>query len=453
MKKLVILVCVLSIFSLAFFASPARAVEISVSPSSVEVETGQNGRYNIQIYNDYPMSEELVITVTGPHLEWLNLGGYYTTIGGNSMQDIGLFFYPTLEGKYQYNVIVYAKDHPERIDSKAIELTVIPEKEFDVRELKSEITGTQLLVEAKTSSKSSRTVKIPFDVFDGNGDLVKHFEVTQQVSGMTVVSQSVELGELLAGNYMVKVEMPEFGVKAQSSFVVSAIHKVVTKRETVSTPLGQDVIITVTNEGNTPEDYVASDSVQANQYVGFVDTPASTVIDGSDVSYNWHVEGLAVGKSVSFVYNISRLPFVIGSFIMIFCLVAILGMGAVKIRAPSIKKSHVKKRNEHIIVLEIKGPVMSDLKNVIVKDRVTALGKVLPEFGGPKPVIRETEYGTELFWNLGDMKPRSQIYLSYKVQPLVEAQLKMPRAFLSYRMSAAENEGKTKVFSREVILE
>ena len=453
MKKLVLLVCVLSIFSLAFFALPARAVEISVSPSSVEVETGQKGEYNIQIYNDYPMSEDLVITVTGPHLEWLNLGGYFTTIGGNNVQDISLFFYPTLEGKYNYNVIVYAKDHPERIDSDAIALTVIPEKEFNVKELKSEITGTQLLVETKTSSKGSRTVKIPFDVFDASGNVVKHFEVTKQVSGTGTIAEAFELGELLAGNYMVKVNMPEFGVKAQSTFAVAAVHNVVTAREVISTPFGQDVIITVTNEGNTPEDYVASDSVQANQYVGFVDTPSSTLIDGSDVSYNWHVEGLAVGKSVSFVYNISRLPFVIGSFIMIFCLVAILGMGAVKVRAPSIKKRHVKKRNEHIIVLEIKGPVMSDMKNVIVKDRVTALGKVLPEFGGPKPVIRETEYGTELFWNLGDVKPRSQIYLSYKIQPLVEAQLKMPRAFISYRMGTEESEGKTKVFSREVILE
>ena len=164
MKKLVLLVCVLSIFSLAFFASPARAVEITVSPSSVEVETGQNGRYNIQIYNDYPMSEELVITVTGPHLEWLNLGGYYTTINGGESQDIGLFFYPTLEGKYQYNVIVYAKDHPERIDSKAIELTVIPEKEFDIKEMKSE--KPENFLNSPFSTDSQLYTKFPPKTFD-----------------------------------------------------------------------------------------------------------------------------------------------------------------------------------------------------------------------------------------------------------------------------------------------
>jgi hypothetical protein len=453
MKKLVLLVCVLSFLSLGLFVGPSQALRISVEPSQTETFVNHQGWYNIQIYNDDPVSGEFVITVMGPHLEWLNLGGYFTKIAGYEKQDIGLFFYPKTEGTYDYQILVYSKDNPVIVDTKSVTLLVKPEKEFDVKEMTCSKTGSDVEVIMQVTSKSSRSVTIPVDITDAAGNVIKHADITQQVDGPMEIRQTITVPELLAGNYFVKVSMPQFGVKAESSFSVAALHRVVTKKETISTPLGQQVVITVTNEGNTPEDYVASDNVQANQYVGFVDAPASTYVEGNDVSYNWRVTGLAVGKSVSFVYGISRLPFLIGSFIMIFCVVALLGMGAVKVRTPNIKKRHVKKNKEHIIVLEIKGPLTSDLKSVVVKDRVSPLGKVMPEFGGPKPVVRESEYGTELIWNLGDMKPRSEIFLSYKIQPLVEAQLKMPRAYLSYRTGAAETEGKIKVFSREVILE
>jgi hypothetical protein len=64
--------------------------------------------------------------------------------------------------------------------------------------------------------------------------------------------------------------------------------------------------------------------------------------------------------------------------------------------------------------------------------------------------VREGETGTELIWRLGDIKPRSEIYLTYRIRPLIEAQLKMPRAYLTYR---TEDDRKIKVFSKQILLE
>lgn len=448
MKISLIFACILS---LVFFIAPAYAVEVSVVPSQAETEVNQPVWYTIQIYNDQSFSDEFVITVLGPHLEWLNLGNYYATLGAYGSKDVKMYFYPNMESSYQYEVMVYSKNNKYNMDSQHIALKVTPEKEIRILDFSSKKTGENLEIYLKLSSKSKRTLVIPFDITDSDGNLIKHVEVTKEAEGITEIKETVPIGDLLAGNYYVKISMPEFDVEGKSSFSIAPLHRVVTKKEAVSTPFGQQIVITLTNEGNTPEDYTASDNVQANQYVDFVNRPTITYIQGSDVSYNWRVEGLAVGKSVSFTYNISRLPFLIGSFIVIFCAVALLGMGAVKVRAPNIKKKQVKKRSEHVIILEIKGSITSELKNVMVKDRVSPLGKVLPEFGGPKPVVRESEYGTELIWSLGDIKPRSEIYLSYKIKPLVEAQLKMPRAYLTYRIG--EGDAKIRVFSREVILD
>jgi hypothetical protein len=160
---------------------------------------------------------------------------------------------------------------------------------------------------------------------------------------------------------------------------------------------------------------------------------------------------MAIGATEEISYTVSRVPLVVGGIIVIFCVIALLGMGNVKVRTPRIKKRYVKKGGEHLVILEVRGPTTKSLSNVLVKDRVSPLARVKSEFEGPKPVVRESESGTDLIWRLGDLRPRSEIFLSYRIQPLIQAQqLKMPRAYLSYRTG---DERKINVFSKRIILE
>jgi len=448
MKSILLLACV---FSLMIFINPARALEVSITPPQTETTVNQQGWYTIQIYNDQPFTDDLIITVIGPHLEWLNLGGYYVTLEPYGRRDIKSYFFPTLEGTYQYEILVYSRNNNGNMATQTLSLKVLSEKDMKILELTGKKTGSELKVSLIVSSTEMRNAKIMFDIADSKGNVVKSLELLKEFqSGTNDIEETMSLDKLAAGNYKLSAYIQQYDTEKDITFSIIPFHSVITKREIVSTPFGQQVIITVTNEGNAVEDYSIKDTIQANQYVDFVNIPTTASIEGGDVNYNWKIEGLAVGKSVSIVYNVNRLPFVIGSFVMIFCVVALLGMGVVKVRMPNIRKKHVKKRNEHLIVLEIRGPMTSSLRNVIVRDMISPLGRVLPEFGGPKPVVRQSESGTELIWNLGDIKPRSEIYLSYKIQPLVEAQLKMPRASLSYRTG---EDTKMKVFSKQVILE
>jgi hypothetical protein len=63
--------------------------------------------------------------------------------------------------------------------------------------------------------------------------------------------------------------------------------------------------------------------------------------------------------------------------------------------------------------------------------------------------VLKSESGTELIWRLGAISPRSDsILLTYKVNPLIEAKLKMPRAYLAYR---DDNDKKYRVFSKPLV--
>ena len=448
MRKLLVLALILSF---AFLVNPAAAVQVSVSPSQVEAEVNQQGWYTIQIYNDQAYSDEFVITVLGPHLEWLNLGRYYVSMNPSESREIKMYFYPSIEGTYDYEAMAYSKNNEANIGSAKMTLKVLPEKEMRLISFTAERTGNEVAITLQITSKEKRSVRIPFDIIDNTGRRITLVEATRELAaGPNEIKEVVPIAGFMAGNYYVRTSIPEFDVSGEASFAIPPVHNIVTKKEIVSTPFGQQVVITVVNEGNTPEDYSVQDRLPSNQYVDFVDTPENMYVEGGEVNYNWRLEGLAPGKGAKVTYNISRLPMLVSSFIIILCLVVLLGMGAVKVRTPNIKKRHIKKRGEHVIVLEIKGPLTSGLRSVMVKDTVTPLGRVVPEFSGPKPVVRESESGTELIWNIGDMKPRSEIFLSYRIRPLVEAQLKMPRAYLSYR---TDEDTKMKIFSRQVILE
>lgn len=447
MKRILLLTC---IFSFLLLLNSSQAVEVDVIPSYAETYVNEQVGYTINIHNDKYRADEFVITVLGPNLEWLNLEGYYAELEDFESTEIKMYFYPKLENSYEYEVLVYSSTNNEDRDSDTISLEVFPERLVRLLDFSSEVVGDNLEIQIELLSKQKRDVEINFEIFDSSRRIVKYLEITREIEGKEKITETIPLDGLLAGNYELRINIPEYDISDEANFYIVPVHSVVKKKEIVSTPFGQEVMITIKNEGNVVEDYNIREAVPSNQYVDIVDEPTSSYLEGDDVSYNWRIEGLMVGDSASVTYNISRLPLIIGSLVVLFCVLALLGMGVVRVRTPNIKKRYVRKRGEHLIVLEIKGSLTKELSNVLVKDRVSPLGRVVPEFKGPKPIVREGEAGTELIWRLGDLRPRSEIYLTYRIRPLIEAQLKMPRAYLTYR---TDDDRKIKVFSKQLVLD
>ena len=118
---------------------------------------------------------------------------------------------------------------------------------------------------------------------------------------------------------------------------------------------------------------------------------------------------------------------------------------------PKLRKKHMRKGgNTHSIILELKNPFYHKLRNVMVRDWVSPLASVMhEEISSTKPVIRKSEAGTELVWRLGNMLPREERILNYKIKTLIQGSLKMPRAYARFDTDKGK---KFKIYSKPLIV-
>lgn len=449
MKKIL-----LTLFILLLIPVNVGAVVITAEPTEGTTSVEKSFNYHITVTNDKGDPDRFILTVFGPHLEWANLQSYYFQMKPHESKEIGLNFYPLKEGSYEYKVQVRSVSSEgaakDVYDTTTLKLEVTPLIDPDITDFSVDLIGSELKINVKVTAKKTNKVEANFVITDSKKNKVKVFSTTREIEGEGVISETIPIEDMLSGYYSLEVSLTGSGVRRVADFYVPPVHNIVTSKRVVSTPLMKEVTITISNEGNVVDNYSVEEDLPANQYVTLVDEPSTKYVKKNDVVFQWSLTGLDVGETVEVKYVVDYWKHALGWAIVIFAVMGLLGLGVVKMRRPGIRKRCMRKRDGHLVVLEIRGSLTRELRNVLVKDRVSPLGKVLPEFEGPKPIVRESESGTELIWRLGDVKPRSEIYLTYKIRPLIEAQLKMPRAYLTYR---TDDEKKVRVFSKQLILE
>ena len=274
---------------------------------------------------------------------------------------------------------------------------------------------------------------------------------------METIERTIPLPEnMLMGVYTVNVtissDVLEHDIKQTAEFEVAAIHDVVKTTKKTITPLYEEVTVTLHNRGNVVEEnYVVLQTTPVNLLTGFITKPAHCYEEGGDRICNYVIERIEPGGTAYISYRIEYWPVLIQYSIGIIIALIIIGFSFIRITKPTINKKYKKGgKNKHSIILEIKNPFRQHLNNVIVRDWVSPLAKVLyEEIEAVKPIIRKSEAGTELIWKLGNIKPKEIRLLNYKIKTFVEGSLKMPRAYMRFRT----NKGKrTRVYSRPLVV-
>lgn len=431
----------------------AEAVEISSQPDSSTTVMNEIAYFNINVLNDGDTKESFVMSFSGPNLEWISLDTLFFKLEPGESKDIEMQVYPNKKGLFSYEVEAYSPDDEENRDSVDVILSVAPPREVDIKSFGIDKSGGSLEIEAEVFSLYPKEIEIVIEVIDSKGNRVKELILTKDVEDTETISESISVNDLPSGIYTVQMSLTDHNIFQEDTFTIDPSHNVVTVKKTNANPFFEEVVLLVENKGNIEEDYVVRETLPSGQWVTFEDEPQGEMLDeGSQVTYRWSLSGLAVGDSEEIRYRIEYWPGYVAWFVIAIIVLGIIGISVVRMSKPGIRKHYVKKKktNEHIIVLEVKGSISRDLKNVMVKDMISPLARVVERFEGPKPMVRVTEAGTELIWRLGDLKARGDILLTYKLKPLVEASLKMPRANLSYRN---EDNRKFSVYSSPVIVE
>lgn len=121
-----------------------------------------------------------------------------------------------------------------------------------------------------------------------------------------------------------------------------------------------------------------------------------------------------------------------------------------RVRRLKVVKRVVSKReekNEYTIAIDIKNNSRETIKNVVVKDSIPSIGKIIKRSINVKPKIKELKTKTNMEWDLGDLKRGDERLITYRIKTIVEA-------LDSFKLPAIEVEAKDgkkiKKFSTEL---
>ncbi|RLJ09457.1 MAG: hypothetical protein DRP15_03715 [Candidatus Aenigmatarchaeota archaeon] len=438
------------LFSLVF----AYPLEISVEPKEHVTDINHAVRFNLTIKNNRNVDDSFSIMVRGERLSWFMPGKFVQGVKKLSSESIDLVFYPTgpYEGTFEFQVFVKSTTVPDIIASENFYITI--PYSFNMSNLTLQRDGTILTAEVELQSTKKKNINVIFELRDSNGNLIDWSPVYVTFAGKENISTTFVLSPyLLAGEYTVVAYVEGTDLRTAKSFYIEPVHNVVEIKEEKVSPLYKEVKITVRNDGNVLErNYTASYESSIDFMTGMLTKPQNCIVSGDVLRCTKVIDEIRPGEEKTITYRVDYWPTYMVYLVMALIVIGLIGFSFFKATSPKIKKKRVKRGEDtHTIILEIKNPFRKNLSNVIVRDWVSPLAKVIhEEIDAVKPIIRRSEAGTELIWKLGNIKPKEERILTYKIKTLIHGSLKMPKAYIRF----TDEKGKRyKIYSKQIILE
>ena len=433
------------------YAAVPDPLEIEVEPREQSTFSEKIVTYTLTIHNNREIDDSFVVRMEGRKLYWLTVPVMLTPVEAHSSKSFEIRVFPSEEitGRFDYTVTVSSYTSPELRESSTLTVEILPPlimNSFTGSLEENKVTTAVELVTGK-----EMTVEIAYEIHNSAGERVLRETRKETVNGVASFVQSFLLPKLPAGDYVTTITV---NGELTDSFVftINPIHNVVERMRRETSPLAEEIIVTLTNDGNVVErDYRTQKTTPATVLTGFITDPEECSIEGEDRRCTYVIEELGLGETQEIRYRLEFYPTYIQIALSIIIVIGIVMYSFKTATKPKVSKRHMKKtKNIHSIIIEIRNPFFHNLKNVIVRDWITPLAQVVGQFEHMQPVVRKSEAGTELIWKLGDMKPNETRYINYKLRTLVGGSLKMPKARVRFR---TPNGKKWKVKSNHLVIE
>ncbi len=448
-KKLIIFAFIISFFVFSNLTS-AQPLEIEVNPKTASGRANTLITYDLTVRNNQGFSDFLTVSVIGLHLEWINLEKNYFEIGPHSNTSLKITFYPkNVAGNFNYKVKVTSTKDPSVFASETFYLNVLYPEEFVIKDFTAEKKDNLLNLNLQLQSGVKQTVNITFNIKDSEGKLIKFKNISAEVEGLKLIRETMNIpSNLLAGTYIVEANILEKNLTSTSSFEIEPIKNVTQSKEVTSTAFYKEIKIYVKNFGNVIEKNLTVVQDIPPNIITWIVQPTRCYNERK--TCEWNIQELKPGETYEVSYRIEYWPNILGFLGIIVGIGFVVAFFVLIVSKPRIAKRYKKKgKGRYTIILEIKNSFFYKIKNAVVRDWVSPLAKVELEFEGVKPIIRKSEAGTELIWRLGEINPRGEIILSYRIKTLVQGELKMPKACIRYK---TEKKKSGKVCSGKIII-
>jgi hypothetical protein len=432
----------------------AYPVEVTVEPVSQAGKLYSPIAYNMTITNNQGYDDIFQIVYSGDKIDWITPGLIAKNVHAWSSEQTEISFYPTgaNKGKYEFEASVNSIRNPGVKASAKFYLDIA--YDFNVKSFSSSVSGDIVSFVAVIQTPGEKEVSGTFALRDSSGNTLLTIPFTETVNGEKTIERIMVPDErLLAGTHTSSVSIGN-DITVFYTFSIPPVRSVSQTVEETSSGFSKDVVVSITNDGNVVESgYVLQQSTPLDPMTGMMTRPDSNCReDGGAMVCSYLVGDIRPGVTAQVTYTLSYWPAFNGYIILTVIVISLVLFSFLRVTTPRIMKNHSRRgEDRHNIFIRVKNPFFHRLNDVVVRDWVSPLAQVLhEEIESTRPVMRKLEDGTELIWKLGEMKPREERILQYKVRSLIHGSLKMPGAHLKF--TAGKSDKKLKLISNSITL-
>ncbi len=430
-------------------ASTNSSVEIMGPDSIRTIYMGQKNNIEITVKNIGDASDTFYVSLW-PN-QWSSVDRYSVTIGPS---ETGIFVV-TLEpprnsqkGVFLYTFSV-ASVSTSKSTSKDLLFNFKRDMEIYLSELKinSQIlnVGETLLIQPVITNLNEvkpKDILITTKIFRDNL-LIQKFEDQIRIDpdSTRTVTNDLQIPNTYGyGEFKVLIELKDalnnllddaetsFKIKEKSNFMKS---KNVEYGNTFIT-----ITLSVTNNGNIPNaDYTITESLPViMRYFFYPDEePNFELVKDNRIIYEWKVSDLEPNEAKIIKYQLRFQNAILGALIVVASLFAI----SYVFFRPTVHKKYTKPlahEKEVTVSLHIRNKSTKEIRNIIVRDLVPPVAKVVKKFDTITPSIKLTTKGTRLTWNVDRINPREEVVLTYNIIPMMEilGGFKLPKVHMTY---------------------
>jgi hypothetical protein len=413
-------------------------------------------KFRLTISNNQDYDDIFQIILSGEHLEWNMPEFIAKKVHAQSSESVEILLYPTGPnmGLFDFTASAQSLSNPD-VKASAKFLVNIPYLAA-VKDFSASASGNSVNFYAILKTPEEKSLKGEFSLKDSSGRTVGSVPFSETVNGEKEIKGAlVPTERLLAGTYTAYITIDGTPISRNSSFTVQPVRSISQKVEETTSGFSKEVVISITNEGNVVErNYAFQQKTPLDAMTGMLTKPADNCREEEGVMVcNYIVNEIRPGNTAHVSYAVSYWPIFNGYLLLTVIVISLVMFSFLKVTTPRIIKHHSKKgEDRHNVFIRVSNPFFHKLNDVVVRDWVSPLAQVLhEEIESSRPAIRSQEDGTELIWKLGEMKPREERILQYKVRSLVHGSLRMPGAQLKF--TAGKGEKKIRLVSNGITLD
>jgi hypothetical protein len=465
MKRILLAFLFLFLFSCNLVL--AQEIEIIAPDKPVTVYTAKTNELEILIKNNRNVKDILYFSAWPT--QWISLKKYWSSVGAGEtislLLDITPPFYAE-EGTIVFTVTAKSVDY-NISSSKQIYLLIKRSSPIYLSEIKIN----------KQSLKPYETLTIQPVIINIDKektiDIIVSTKILKDELLIQKFDDSIKIEptktEALSYNFEVKLthEPGDYRIittvkdnlnkpldEKSIGFKIEAVsHKIIEDKKTEKRFLDSIVTVWLTNNGNLPEvDFnfsIILPSVSKSFFYPEIE-PSFQEEKENRIIYKWLIRELKPGETIKLKYELRFTNIVVISCILIAVTVWIVWL----LFQPKLVKKYIgalAKDEEITISLHVKNKSRKKLDNVIVKDLIPPIAAVVQKFDTIIPTIKRKTTGTELTWEVKDIKPKEERILTYKIKPTIEilGGLKLPKAHFLYETKKGK---KRRVLSKTVMI-